>query len=223
MEKNYTALGNQTEKDVMKLMAATHTNKIFRRQNLIILFINGLRPQKHPQTNKLFTEMVYQSMLELLKYLEANQFKNFIVSGGGIDFIRESLTSVYKIPYERIIGSSLKYEFIDKFSNNMTNNIASNNNASYIFRIPELQSIDDKYGKPVNIQLHIDKIPVLVAGSSDGDLQMLEYASDDPECEYSYDKGAEKALKEAKSQNWNIVSMKNNFVDIFPINKIGLK
>jgi hypothetical protein len=235
LEKNYTALGNHTEKDVMEMLAATHTSISQTEFNNLVH--QWAKTARHPQTNKLFTEMVYQPMLELLKYLEANQFKNFIVSGGGIDFIRESLSSVYNIPPERIIGSSIKYEFIDKFNNNMTNN-TGNNNASYIFRTPVLGSIDDKYGKPANIQLHIGKIPVLVAGNSDGDLQMLEYVSDnnpkgksleilvhhdDPEREYSYDKGVEKTLKEAKIQNWNVVSMKNDFINIFPTNDTSIK
>jgi len=235
LQKNFTALSNATEKDVMNLVAATHSNITETEFNNLVH--QWAKTARHPQTNKLFTEMVYQPMLELLKYLEENQFKNFIVSGGGIDFIRESLSSVYNIPPERIIGSSLKSEFIDKFNNNMTNN-TGNNNASYLIRTPELGSIDDKYGKPPNIQLHIGKIPVLVAGNSDGDLQMLEYASDnnpkgksleilvhhdDPKREYSYDKGAEKALQEAKNQDWNIVSMKNDFLNIFPRNETSIK
>jgi phosphoglycolate phosphatase-like HAD superfamily hydrolase len=228
LQKNFTALSNATEKDIMNLVAATHSNITETEFNNLVH--QWSKTARHPQTNKLFTEMVYQPMLELLKYLEANQFKNFIVSGGGIDFIRESLSSVYNIPPERIIGSSLKSEFIDKFNNNVTNN-TGNNNTSYLIRTPALGSIDDKYGKPPNIQLHIGKIPVLVAGNSDGDLQMLEYVSDnnpkgkslellihhdDKAREFSYDKGAEKALEEAKNNDWNIVSMQSDFIDIFP-------
>jgi haloacid dehalogenase-like hydrolase len=102
LAKNYTALANHTEKDVMNLLAATHGN--ISQTEFIELVRQWAQTARHPQTNKLYTEMVYQPMLELLKYLDANQFKNFIVSGGGIDFIRESLSSVYNIPPERIVG-----------------------------------------------------------------------------------------------------------------------
>lgn len=119
----------------------------------------------------------------------------------------------------------------------MTNN-TGNNNASYITKKPALGSIDDKYGKPPNIELHIGKIPVFVAGNSDGDLQMLEYVTDnnpkgkslqllvhhdDPQRKYSYDKGVEKTLEEAKTRDWNVVSMKNDFIKIFPTNVTGMK
>jgi hypothetical protein len=163
-----------------------------------------------------------------LHFLRVNQFKEFIVSGGGVDFMRESLSSVYEIPKDQIIGSSLKYKFVDKI-NNTNNDI--NNNKSFIFREPVLDSFDNTYEKPANIALHIGKVPIIVGGNSDGDLQMLEYADDnnpigksleilihhdDPIREFSYDKGAEKVLEESKERNWNIVSMKDDFVTIFP-------
>lgn len=163
--------------------------------------------------------MVYQPQLELINFLKDNQFKVFIVSGGGVDFMRQSLSSVYGIPPEQIIGSSGKYEFVDNTTN------------SFIFRKPELNSFDNNEVKPENIQLHIGKVPVLAAGNSDGDLQMLTYTDDnnnhgksleilihhdDGVREYSYDKGAENVLQEAKNRNWTIVSMKDDFVRIYP-------
>ena len=235
LAKNFTALKNQTEVDVMNLMAVTHSN--ITQTEFDELVHNWTQTAKHPQTKRLFIDMVYQPMLELLNYLKANQFKNFIVSGGGVDFMREALSSIYDIPPEQIIGSSLKYQFVDKYNNNMTN-ATGNSNRSFIFRTSEEGSFDDKYEKPANIQLHIGKIPVVAVGNSDGDFQMLEYVSennpparslellvhhDDPEREFSYDKGAEKALAQAQDQNWKIVSMKNDFVNIFPaVNHTGL-
>jgi phosphoglycolate phosphatase-like HAD superfamily hydrolase len=227
LEKNFSALEHQTEKDVMDLMATTHSN--ITQAEFDNLVQQWAKTAKHPQTKRLFVDMVYQPMLELLNFLKANGFKNFIVSGGGIDFIRDALSSVYGIPAERIIGSSGKYQFFNKFSNN--SGVGLNNSKSFIYRLPELGSIDDKYGKPVNFQLHIGKTPVIAVGNSDGDLQMLEFVNDnnprgksleilvhhdDPVREFSYDKGAEKALEQAMEQNWNIVSMKDDFLNIFP-------
>jgi hypothetical protein len=226
LANNLTALKGMTEKEGMDLIVTTHSNiSEIEFNNLVKLWAQNAT---HPETKRLFVDMVYQPMLELLHFLRANQFKEFIVSGGGIDFMRESLSSVYEIPKDQIIGSSLKYKFVDKI-NNTNNDI--NNNKSFIFREPVLDSFDNTYEKPANIALHIGKVPVIVAGNSDGDLQMLEYSDDnnptgkslkilihhdDPIREFSYDKGAEKVLEEAKKRNWNIVSMKDDFTIIFP-------
>jgi haloacid dehalogenase-like hydrolase len=226
LANNLTALKGMTEKEAMDLIVTTHSNiSEIEFNNLVKLWAQNAT---HPETKRLFVDMVYQPMLELLHFLRANQFKEFIVSGGGIDFMRESLSSVYEIPKDQIIGSSLKYKFVDKI-NNTNNDI--NNNKSFIFREPVLDSFDNTYEKPPNIALHIGKVPVIVAGNSDGDLQMLEYSDDnnptgkslkilihhdDPIREFSYDKGAEKVLEEAKKRNWNIVSMKDDFTIIFP-------
>ena len=174
----------------------------------------------HPKTGKHYNEMIYQPMVELLQYLRADQFKTFIVSGGGVDFMREAISKVYGIPYEQIIGSSVKYHYIDDTS--------SGN--STIFREPELNSFDNNEVKPENIQLHIGKVPIIAVGNSDGDLQMLRFADnnnkdgksleiivhhDDAIREYSYDRGAEQILKEADKNSCNIVSMKNDFLNIY--------
>ena len=226
LANNLTALKGMTEKEAMDLIVTTHSNiSEIEFNNLVKIWAQNAT---HPETKRLFVDMVYQPMLELLQFLRTNQFKEFIVSGGGVDFMRESLSSVYEIPKDQIIGSSLKYKFVDEI-NNTNNDI--NNNKSFIFREPVLDSFDNTYEKPANIALHIGKVPVLVAGNSDGDLQMLEYADDnnpigkslkilihhdDPIREFSYDKGAEKVLEESKKRNWNIVSMKDDFVTIFP-------
>ena len=226
LTKNFTALKDMTEKEAMDLIVTTHSNiSEIEFDNLVKKWAQNAT---HPETKRLFVDMVYQPMLELLHFLKTKQFKEFIVSGGGIDFMREALSSVYEIPKDQIIGSSLKYTFVDEI-NNTNNDI--NNNKSFIFREPVLGSFDNTYEKPANIALHIGKVPVIVAGNSDGDLQMLEYADDnnptgksmkllihhdDPKREFSYDKGAEKVLEESKKRNWNIVSMKDDFATIFP-------
>jgi phosphoserine phosphatase len=219
LQKNTTALKQQlTEKDVVDLITITHSNISQSEFNNIVS--NWSQIAQHPQTQRLFVNMVYQPQLELINFLKDNQFKVFIVSGGGIDFMRQSLSSVYGIPPEQIIGSSGKYEFVDNTTN------------SFIFRKPELNSFNNDYQKPVNIQLHIGKIPVIAVGNSDGDLQMLKYVDDnnnehgkalmvlihhdDAVREYSYDKGAENVLKEAQNRNWTVVDMKDDFREIYP-------
>jgi len=177
---------------------------------------------KHPTTNKLFTEMVYQPMLELLDYLRANGFKTFIVSGGGIEFMRPWTERVYGIPPEQVVGSSggLKYELRD-------------GNPALI-KMPEIAHNDDKDGKPVGIQRHIGRRPIFAAGNSDGDLQMLQWTAantrpgfclyihhTDAEREWAYDRDShigklDKGLDEAMAKGWTITSMKNDWKMVFP-------
>ena len=221
LENNLTALKDMTEEDAMNLMLTTHSN--ISQAEFDSLVQQWAETAKHPETQRKFVDMVYQPMIELISYLKAHQFKTYIVSGGGIDFMREALSHIYGIPPEQIVGSSIKYQFND-----------SNTGNSTIFRKAELNSFDDKAEKPANIQLHIGKVPVIAVGNSDGDLQMLQYTNDnndkgkslilmvhhdDPVREYSYDKKAEKVLEESRKNNWNIISMKDDFKDIYPIGK----
>jgi len=201
--------------EVLELVAATHAG-ISQ-----VEFEAGARAfldtARHPRFEARFTEMVYQPMLELLDYLRANGFKPFIVSGGGIDFIRQFSEAVYGIPREDVIGSSLKYEFRETDS------------GGDIYRLPELGSFDDKEAKPANIQLHIGRRPILAFGNSDGDIQMLQYATDgsgarlglllhhdDAEREYDYDHGTERALDMASQRGWTVVSVRDDFRRVFP-------
>jgi phosphoglycolate phosphatase-like HAD superfamily hydrolase len=181
-----------------------------------------LATARHPKTGKPFTEMVYQPMLELLAYLRANGFKTFIVSGGGIDFIRPWAEKVYGIPPEQVIGSSIKakYEIRD--------------GKPAIIKLPELNFIDDKAGKPVGIHHHIGRRPVFAAGNSDGDFQMLEWTTagpgprfallihhDDADREWAYDRDShigrlDKGLDEGPKRGWTIVSMKDDWKMIYP-------
>jgi len=177
---------------------------------------------KHPATGKLFTEMIYQPMLELLDYLRANGFKTFIVSGGGIEFMRPWTERVYGIPPEQVVGSSggLKYELRD--------------GNPVLIKLPEIAHNDDKDGKPVGIQRHIGRRPIFAAGNSDGDLQMLQWTAahtrpsfclyihhTDAEREWAYDRDShigklDKGLDEAKAKGWTITSMKDDWKMIYP-------
>jgi hypothetical protein len=177
---------------------------------------------KHPKTGKLYTEMVYQPMLELLDYLRVNGFKTFIVSGGGIEFMRPWTEKVYGIPPEQVVGSSIKtkHEMRD--------------GKPVLMRLPEVNFIDDKTGKPVGINSHIGRRSIAAFGNSDGDQQMLEWTQagngarlmmlvhhDDAEREWAY--GAKShigtfsdaLMDEAKKNGWTVISMKNDWKKIF--------
>jgi hypothetical protein len=171
---------------------------------------------KHPRFGVLYKELVYAPMVELLEYLGDNGFRSFIVSGGGIEFIRAFSREAYGIPPEHVIGSSLKYEFVETES------------GSDLMRRAELVSFNDRHMKPVNIQLHIGRRPILAFGNSDGDIEMLQYTSDgegarlslllhhdDQEREYDYDRGTEQALGIAAEKGWTVVSVKEDFKTVF--------
>ena len=146
---------------LIDLIMATHTGMTTVEFEQIVK--DWIATAKHPKTGKLYIEMVYQPMLELLAYLRANGFKNFIVSGGGIEFMRPWAERVYGIPPEQVVGSSgnLKFELRD--------------GKPVLVKLPEFNFMDDKAGKPVGIQMHIDRRPVMAFGNSVGDKEMLEY------------------------------------------------
>jgi len=176
-------------------------------------------------TGKRYTEMVYQPMLELLEYLRENGFKTFIVSGGGIEFMRPWAERVYGIPPEQVIGSSIKTKF-ELFDGKPE-----------LVRLPEINFIDDKEGKPVAINQHIGRRPIASFGNSDGDLQMLQYTAagsgasfclyvhhTDAEREWAYDRQShigrlDKGLDEAGAKGWTVVDMKNDWKIIYPFEK----
>ncbi|GMQ29475.1 HAD family hydrolase [Algoriphagus confluentis] len=177
---------------------------------------------KHPQTGKAYNEMIYQPMLELLDYLRAHDYKTFIVSGGGIDFMRVWAEKAYGIPPYQVVGSSIKasYEVVD--------------GEPQLMKIPELNFIDDKAGKPVGIHQHIGKKPILAVGNSDGDFQMLEYTTKqegarlgiilhhtDSVREYAYDSlspigNLKRGLIEGPSRGWIIIDMAKDWSAIYP-------
>jgi phosphoglycolate phosphatase-like HAD superfamily hydrolase len=176
---------------------------------------------KHPKSGSIYSEMAYQPMLELLAYLRANGFKTFIVSGGGIEFMRVFSEQVYGIPPEQVIGSSgkLKFEITD--------------GKPVLAKLPEIDFIDDKAGKPVAIQKHIGRRPIAAFGNSDGDLAMLQWTCSAPgprfclyvhhtdaEREWAYDRKSsigrlDKGLDEAQSKEWTIVDMKTDWGKVF--------
>jgi phosphoglycolate phosphatase-like HAD superfamily hydrolase len=219
LNKNFTNLQQLSKKDIMSLVMLTHSNITQHEFNKGVQ--KWAEMAHHPQTQKRFVQMIYQPMNELIDFLKYNHFKIFIVSGGGIDFIREALSNVYGIPPDQIIGSSIKFRYTN----------GTNRGNSTILREPELASFNEKEVKPENIQLHIGKVPVFAAGNSDGDLEMLRYTADnnslgksleilvhhdDGVREYSYDTRAENVLIEAQRRNWTIVSMKDDFRIIYP-------
>ncbi len=207
------------ERVLLEMVMATHagmTTEEFEKS-----VSHWLVTAKHPTTGRPFTEMVYQPMLELLTYLRTNGFKTFIVSGGGIEFMRPWAEKVYGIPPEQIIGSSIKskYELRD--------------GKPVIVKLPEINFIDDKVGKPVGIHHHIGRRPIFAAGNSDGDFEMLEWTTGgkgarlgmiihhtDAEREWAYDRESHigklsKGLDEAPAKGWIISDMKSDWQTIF--------
>jgi phosphoserine phosphatase len=216
-------LAAQGEKAAMTLLAATHTG--MTTEEFTKTVTDWIATAKHPKTKRPYTEMVFQPMLELLTYLRANGFKTFIVSGGGIEFMRPWTERVYGIPPEQVVGSSGKLKFETK-------------DGKYVLvKTPEINLIDDKEGKPVGIQTHIGRRPIAAFGNSDGDLQMLQWTTagegprfglivhhTDAEREVAYDRTShfgklDKALDEAAAKDWTVVNMKEDWATIYPAPK----
>jgi phosphoserine phosphatase len=172
--------------------------------------------ESHPELGLHYQECIYRPMLELLRYLEANGFSNYIVSGGGRDFMRGFADDLYGIPRQRVIGSTVAYRFVEDESR------------VGIVQQPELDVIDDGPGKPIQIWNVIGRHPILAAGNSNGDIEMLKFAQasgkrflnllllhDDANREYDYKQGAEKALALAAERSWQVVSMKEDWQEVF--------
>jgi phosphoserine phosphatase len=208
------------EHGLMEIMAATHAG--MTSVDFDKIATDWITTAKHPVTKHLFTEMVYQPMLELLAYLRANGFKNFIVSGGGIEFMRPWTERVYGIPPEQVVGSSIKTKF------------EMQDGKPVLMRLPDINFVDDKDGKPVGIQNQIGRRPIAAFGNSDGDLQMLQWTTagsgtrfglivhhTDDVREWAYDRkspigGLDVALDAAGPAGWTVVDMKNDWAKIFP-------
>jgi len=207
-------------KGLIELTAATHAGMTTEEFEKIVT--DWIATAKHPQTGKLYTEMVYQPMLELLAYLRANGFKTFIVSGGGIEFMRPWTERVYGIPPEQVIGSSIKTKFEVR------------DGQPGIRRLPEIEFIDDKEGKPLGINSHIGRRPIAAFGNSDGDLQMLQWTAagngarfclyvhhTDAGREFAYARQSsigrlDKGLDEAGHRGWTVVDMRQDWSRIYP-------
>jgi hypothetical protein len=220
LEGDMKALAATGEKGLLELMMATHSDMTATEFQTIVT--DWIATARDPRFKKLYAELVYQPMLELLAYLRANGFKTFIVSGGGIEFMRPWSEKVYGVPPEQVVGSSIKTQFVMK------------DGIPTLFRLPEVNFIDDKAGKPVGINEHIGRRPIAAFGNSDGDLEMLQWTTlaeglqfglivhhTDAEREYAYDRESEfgrldKALDAAEVNDWTVVDMKNDWKQIFP-------
>ncbi|WOJ97480.1 HAD family hydrolase [Congregibacter brevis] len=205
---------------VLKIVMASHAGMTTEEFEVIVS--EWLETARHPVTKRPYTEMVYQPMLELLDYLRANDFKTFIVSGGGIEFMRPWTERVYGIPPEQVVGSSIKTEF------------EMEDGRPVLRRLAEIDFIDDKEGKPVGIHSHIGRRPIFASGNSDGDLQMLQYtaAGDGPrmmlylhhtdaEREWAYDRESsigklDKGLDVAAEKGWTVIDMAQDWSTVFP-------
>ena len=208
------------EKALMQLVMTTHagmTTDEFRQ-----IVSDWITTARHPKTGRLYTEMIYQPMLELLDYLRTNGFKTYIVSGGGVEFMRPWAERVYGIPPEQVIGSSIKTKYEVR------------NGRPVLVRLPEVNFIDDKAGKPVGIHQHIGRRPIAAFGNSDGDLQMLDWVTsasgarlglivhhDDAEREFAYDRKShigklDRALDEAGPRGWTVLSIRQDWKQVFP-------
>jgi len=218
--KGALAGGNRS---LMEIVMASHANVTTEEFEQIVR--DWMATAKHQQTGRHYNEMIYQPMVELLAYLRANGFKTFIVSGGGIEFMRPWVEQAYGIPPEQVIGSSIETKF------------EMRDGKPVLVRLPKIDFIDDKEGKPVGINSHIGRRPIAAFGNSDGDLQMLQWTTagsgprfalivhhTDAEREWAYDRKSsigtlDKAWDEATARKWVVVDMKQDWRVIFPNEK----
>jgi len=221
LEGDMQALAESGKKGLVELVMTTHAG--MTTDEFTDIVTQWLQSAKHPTLHKPYTDLVFKPMLELLDYLRANDFKIFIVSGGGIEFMRPWVEGVYGIPPEQVVGSSIvtKFEMRD--------------GKPVLMREAKLNFINDKEGKPVGINQHIGRQPIFAFGNSDGDLQMLQWTTltgkgkrfagivhhTDGEREFAYDRDShmgrlDKALIEAKANGWTVVDMKKEWKVIYP-------
>ncbi|MBN8249095.1 MAG: haloacid dehalogenase-like hydrolase [Verrucomicrobia bacterium] len=206
--------------DLIEIIKVTHTG--MTTEEFAAVVRDWIATARHPRTGRLYTEMVYQPMLELLAHLRSRQFRTFIVSGGGVEFMRVWADRVYGVPPDQVVGTTFKnrYEMRD--------------GGPVILRLPEIEFVDDGPGKPLGIQKFIGQRPVMAFGNSDGDLQMLQWTTaaagprfgllvhhTDSVREYAYDDPSSvgqlnAALKAAPGAGWTVVSMKEDWARIFP-------
>ncbi len=220
---DYGAALKGGEKALMQLVMATHAGMTTEEFEQVAK--GWIAAARHPKTGRLYTEMVYQPMLELLVFLRANGFKTFIASGGGVEFMRPWTERVYGIPPEQVIGSSIKVKF------------EMRGGKPVLVRLPEIDFVDDKAGKPVGIHRFIGRRPIAAFGNSDGDLQMLQWTAagagprlmllvhhTDAGREWAYDRKSpvgrlDKALDEAAARDWTVVDMKRDWKVIYPFER----
>jgi hypothetical protein len=214
------ALGAAGERGLMELILATHAGMTSDEFEKVVK--DWIATAKHPVYQRPYTECVYQPMRELLEYLRAHEFKTYIVSGGGIEFMRPWSEAVYGIPPEQVIGTSIKLKYVLQ------------DGRPVLVRLPEIDFIDDKAGKPVGIHRQIGRRPIFAAGNSDGDFEMLEYTTagegarfglllhhTDGQRETAYDRQSpfgrlDKALDAAPQRGWTVIDMRQDWKLVFP-------
>ncbi|MBI1346446.1 haloacid dehalogenase-like hydrolase [bacterium] len=227
LENDMPTLMAAGERGLVELVMASHAGMTTTEFEVIVK--DWITTAKHPKLQRPFTDLVFQPMLELLTFLRANGYKTYIVSGGGIEFMRPWVETVYGIPPEQVVGSSiqLKYEVRD--------------GQPVLVRLPAIDFIDDKVGKPVGIQKFLGRRPIMAFGNSDGDFEMLEWttAGDGPRFglivhhtdaarEWAYDRKSamgrlDKALDAAPMRGWVVVGMKEDWKVIYPFETTSTK
>jgi hypothetical protein len=228
LEKDVKALAASGEKGLLEIMAVTHTGMTTEEFSRTVIDWTGTA--RHPRFNRRYTDLVYQPMIELLGFLRSNGFKTFIVSGGGIEFMRPWTEKVYGIPPEHVVGSSgvVKFQL-------------GSDGKPVLMKLPKVEFVDDGPGKPAGINRFIGRRPILAFGNSDGDLQMLQWTAagsgarfigivhhTDAEREYAYDRAShigklDKAWDEAARRGWLVVDMKQDWKVIYPFECVSLK
>jgi len=227
LDGDLKALAAQGEKSLLEIVSATHAGMSVEDFHKIVR--EWMHTARHPRFHRPYDQCIYQPMVEVLKYLRANQFKTFIVSGGGVEFMRPWVEGAYGIPPQQVVGSSgvVKYEW--------------NDGKPMLLKEPKVEFIDDGPGKPVGINRFIGRHPIFAFGNSDGDLEMLQWTTDGPESgprpriglivhhtdaerEYAYDRHSavgklDKALDAAPREGWFVVNMKDDWKVIFPPEK----
>jgi phosphoglycolate phosphatase-like HAD superfamily hydrolase len=211
------------EKGLLEIIAATHAGMTTDEFDQIVK--DWVATAKHPKLQRAYTDLVYQPMLELLAYLRANGFKTFIVSGGGVEFMRAFAERVYGIPPEQVVGSVGETK------------LEMRNGKPVLVKLPKINLVDDKAGKPVGINRFIGRLPILAFGNSDGDQQMLQWTAagdgarfmgivhhTDAAREWAYDRKSsigrlDKALDEALAKGWTVVDMKQDWKVIYPFQR----
>ncbi len=220
LENDPKALAALHGRNLLELVNATHAG--ITEDDFRLLVSDWITTARHPRFNRLYTQCVYQPMLELLAYMRSRSFKTFIVSGGGVEFMRVWAERVYGIPPEQVIGSTIKTRY------------ELRNDRPVLLRLPEIDFIDDQAGKPVAINKFIGRRPIAAFGNSDGDYEMLRYVTagsgprfglivhhTDGEREYAYDRKSpvgrlDRALEEAPTRGWIVVNIKTDWKTVFP-------
>jgi phosphoglycolate phosphatase-like HAD superfamily hydrolase len=220
LDGDMKALAASGEKGMFQLLIATHTG--MTTEEFTKTVVDWIGTAQHPRFKRLYTDLVYQPMVELLAHLRANGFKTYIVSGGTVEFMRPWTERIYGIPPEQVVGTS----FVTTFK-------LGTDGKPVLLRQPKIDYIDDGPGKPVSIQKFIGRRPVLAFGNSDGDQQMLQWTAageaarfmglvhhTDAAREWAYDRQShvgrlDKALDEAKGRGWTVVDMKSDWKKIF--------